>query len=116
MEKKLLIVDDNEYIRNFLKDFLNLPGCSIDTAKNGREAVEMFSRENYFLVITDVDMPEMDGNALSQYIKLHYPYTDIIVMSGDNNLDSFSKMGITNYFSKPLNLTKIRNKILEIIS
>ncbi|NOY09691.1 MAG: response regulator [Spirochaetes bacterium] len=116
MEKKLLIVDDNKYIRNFLKDFLDLPGCSIDTAENGKEAVEMFSREKYFLVITDVDMPEMDGTALSRYIKLHYPYTYIIVMSGENNLDSFAKMGIKNYFSKPLNLTKIRNKILEIIS
>lgn len=59
--KRILAVDDNELVLSFLEAGLATAGYDVDTATNGREALEKIDRRVYDVIISDVDMPELDG-------------------------------------------------------
>ncbi len=61
MAKKILIADDEELLRNLIKDFLSGQGYTIIEAEDGRQALDLFERENPDMVILDVMMPGYDG-------------------------------------------------------
>lgn len=86
MEKKILVVDDSINTREIEKDILMAYGYSVDLASDGVEALEKARNENYDLVITDVEMPRMDGFSLTEELKKEAHYNDkpvIIVTSRD---------------------------------
>ena len=60
MSKRILIVEDEESIRNFMKERLS-PLFIVETASNGKEALDIIRKEHIDLVISDVMMPEMNG-------------------------------------------------------
>jgi DNA-binding response OmpR family regulator len=66
---KLLIADDCVEIVNILSSFLELSGHEIDKALNGIEAAELLRNNSYDVVITDAQMPGMDGKGLCKFIK-----------------------------------------------
>ena len=61
MDRKLLLVDDEEGIRKVLGIVLSDSGYTVFPAKNGEEALEIFRKENPPIVLTDIKMPGMDG-------------------------------------------------------
>lgn len=122
---KILIVDDEEDLREILRDFLEELECTVDEASNGLEALEMVKSSHYDCVFTDMKMPIMDGYTLLKEINLldlpQKPY--LIAVTGGVNID-FSKEGndelselIDAYLLKPFDdkkvveiLTKLTNK------
>ena len=62
--KRILAVENDELVRSFLEDGLVLAGYDVDTASNGREALEKIDRGAYDLIICDLRMPELDGAGL----------------------------------------------------
>jgi DNA-binding response OmpR family regulator len=62
--KRILAVDNNDLVLSFLEDGLVTAGYQVDTARNGREALEKIDRTVYDLIITDIRMPELDGAGL----------------------------------------------------
>jgi len=64
--KRILAVDNNELVLSFLEDVLVMAGYQVDTARNGREALEKFDHTLYDLIISDLRMPELDGAGLCQ--------------------------------------------------
>ncbi len=62
--KRILAVENNELVRSFLEDGLIMAGYQVDTAGNGREALEKIGHAVYDLIISDMRMPELDGAGL----------------------------------------------------
>jgi len=79
---KILIVDDEEQVRNALKQVLERAGYEVAVAATGNEGLELMQQEGADLVITDVIMPGIDGITTARKIREKFRDTRIIVMSG----------------------------------
>ena len=112
MNKKLLLVDDEEGIRNVLGIALSDAGYTVFSAKNGKEALEIFHKENPPIVLTDIKMPGMDGIELLQKIKHENPDTEVIMITGHGDMDlaiKSLKYQAVDFVTKPIN-----DDVLEI--
>ncbi len=81
---KILVVDDEEEIRELLKDWLAATGQKVFTAQNGEEATYAIKEpsSSFDLVITDTEMPQMGGVELTEWVKTNFPKIPVILMSG----------------------------------
>jgi signal transduction histidine kinase/FixJ family two-component response regulator len=112
MEKKLLLVDDEEGIRTVLGISLMDMGYAVLTAENGLDALTIFRAEKPSIVLTDIKMPAMDGIQLLQTIKSENPDTEVIMITGHGDMDlaiKSLKLNATDFVTKP-----IHDDILEI--
>jgi two-component system cell cycle sensor histidine kinase/response regulator CckA len=92
---KVLIVDDDIHVRNIVKEMLSLMEHSCKLAANGAEALIRTGEEDFDAVITDVQMPHMDGITLARELHKRKPSLPVMVMTG------FADMG--NYHDHVLN-------------
>jgi len=105
--KKILLVDDEEDIREVLRMALTDMGYHILTADNGKTAWQTFSREDPPIVMTDIKMPVMDGIELLQRIKRKNPETEVIMITGHGDMDlaiKSLKHRATDFITKPINV------------
>ena len=112
MDKKLLLVDDEEGIRKVLGIALSDAGYTVFSAQNGEEALEIFRKENPPIVLTDIKMPGMDGIELLQKIKHENPDTEVIMITGHGDMDlaiKSLKYQAIDFVTKPIN-----DDVLEI--
>ena len=105
---KLLLVEDNPINRKVAVRMLQNAGCTIDTAYDGRQALEAMARENYDVVLMDVQMPVMDGLTATREIRLHEQgtgrHTPIIAMTAHalkGDRERCIEAGMDDYLSKP---------------
>ena len=109
---KILVVDDNDDICKILTIFLG-KYHTISIARNGKEAVEIIAQLPQDLVITDIQMPEMNGKELTKWIKANHSKIPVILMSG--NLEPEGHFA--DYFiKKTLNLAELRVTIEMLLS
>jgi CheY-like chemotaxis protein len=107
---RVLVVDDEPIIRGLLKAMLGNLGVSTEVAENGIEAQERILSGSYQLVITDINMPEMDGITFIKWLKKHKPEVEIVVMTGyDLTRDMLTTIGDSamECFVKPLEPMKV---------
>lgn len=112
MDKKLLLVDDEEGIRKVLSISLSDGGYQVFTAENGEQALEIFQREAPPIVLTDIKMPGMDGIELLQKIKHQNPDTEVIMITGHGDMElaiKSLKYQAIDFVTKPVN-----DDVLEI--
>jgi CheY-like chemotaxis protein len=81
-QKRLLLVDDDQGIRELVSQVLRIGGYSISEASNGAEALALFSKSRFDLVITDFEMPVMKGDELVDKVRRLVPGQRIIMASG----------------------------------
>lgn len=116
---KILIVDDEEDIRNSLKRFLLFKGFNVDTAENGKDGLEKLEKKNYHIVISDIMMPIMNGIDFLREIGRNYPMVSVIMITGYvtvDNLLACMRLGASNCIYKPLtDLTELEDEINRII-
>lgn len=101
---RILAVDDNHVNRLLIKRMLCDSGMEIDTAKNGKEAVEMAAKEDYDLIIMDLQMPVMDGFDATTSIRKNAFEKPIVALSANINNDSIRKskeVGMNDFLEKP---------------
>ncbi|MEE4609419.1 MAG: response regulator [Desulfobacteraceae bacterium] len=82
ISKRILMVDDNKIIRDTVADFLVSLGYEVAVAVNGIEALDVFLDKSFDLVLTDLEMPAMDGFILAGHIKENSPGTPVIMLTG----------------------------------
>lgn len=118
-EERILVVDDFEPITDIFSAVLEAYG-SVETASNGRQALKKAISTYYSVIVSDIDMPEMNG--IDFYRALRKQYGDIskrfIFMSGnpqDNALDFFSRNGL-RFLQKPVDLENLRQSVREILN
>ncbi|MBU8934938.1 MAG: response regulator [candidate division Zixibacteria bacterium] len=100
----ILIVDDEEVLRSLLEKILSREGYQIKCAEDGVTALEILREEPYDIVISDMQMPRMDGFELLRTIKSEFPNIGIIIMTGFG--DSYTVkdallLGADEYITKP---------------
>jgi CheY-like chemotaxis protein len=106
MMKKILIIDDNKDILVMFEQLLLDEGFSVSTANNGIAGIELFKRENFDLVITDIYMPGISGLDVVESIRNDIMKVPIILMSSDYlpvDPDDVKKLGINAIISKTIN-------------
>jgi two-component system nitrogen regulation response regulator NtrX len=105
----ILIVDDEEGIRQVLSDCLRDEGYRVALAEDGFEALRLLAEEPVELVILDVWLPNMGGIEVLQRIKAEYPELEVVVISGHGNINlavQAVKLGAFDFLEKPLSLEK----------
>jgi DNA-binding NtrC family response regulator len=80
--KKILVVDDEMGIRSLLSELLENEGFEVRAAKDGQESLDEMEREDFDLVITDIQMPRLDGLAMLDAMKRAGRKEKIIIMTG----------------------------------
>lgn len=104
--RRVLVVDDEEFIRSIIRERLEIAGFEVDEARNGVEALSRLADGAYAVLLTDIRMPEMDGISLLREATRRSPDTAGIVMSAHAELDtavSALKIGACDYITKPFN-------------
>ena len=79
---RILIVEDDEIIRDFLQDSLEMKGFTPLWAENGLEALQTLEREEVDLMLSDVRMPEIDGIELTKRIAARFPGLPVVLITG----------------------------------
>lgn len=116
----ILLVDDEEPVRGFLKRGLELDGHRVVTAIDGADALERLAEAGgaFDLILTDIRMPMMDGIALALAAKRDYPGLPILLMTGyadqrerAKNLDAI----VEDVLSKPFSLAEARGAVSRVL-
>lgn len=110
MAYKILVVDDEEIIRDSLFFILEKEGYEVDKAENGKEAFEKVKATHYDLVITDIEMPVMKGTELLEKIKTYDVQTAVIIITAFGSLDTAitaMRNGASDYILKPVEFDEL---------
>jgi len=114
MKKTILIVEDDEDLREIYKEILELYDYDVQIAFNGLEGVEQFKKKPS-LVIMDADMPVLDGYNAFKQIKEIDNNANVIIVTGFSDNDPRSKeaikLGLTKIISKPIGV----NDLLDLV-
>ena len=114
---KLLIVDDEFWVRENLSSMLaaeNLPLSLLEPAENGEDALRVMEKERPDILITDINMPFLNGNELIKIVKKRFPQMPVIVLSGYNDFAFVREAllhGAIDYLLKPVT----RNALLDVL-
>jgi len=107
---KILIIDDEESIRNVLRDILEMEDYKVDEAKDGINALSKLKKGGYDAVICDIKMPKMDGMEVLERVQILQPDLPVIMISGHGDIDTAVetvKKGAFDYISKPPDLNRL---------
>jgi len=110
MEKKILVVDDDSLLRDFLSETLNRSGYWVDLASSGEEALEKIRSEDYDVILSDVRMPNMDGMELLKTTKDFLPDAKVVMMTAYGTVQNAveaMKLGAFDYVMKPFSVDEI---------
>ncbi len=105
MTTRILIVDDDPLVPRTLRILLRKHGHDVDAAQNAREAFVCMAEKAYDLVISDINMPELDGFGVLRHVKTEYPGVEVILVTGYGTIDNAvrgMKEGAFDYVTKPV--------------
>jgi len=108
---RILIIEDEDDVRESYQDMFEFFGYEVDSAPNGREGIVKVTNNDFDIVITDLNMPEMDGIEVLKVIKKNKPYIEVIVITGYATLENAikaMKIGAYDYFTKPIDLEHVK--------
>jgi CheY-like chemotaxis protein len=120
MRASILLVDDDEIIRKGVSNALHEEGFSVDTASNGKQALEKSQLRHYDLALVDIRLPDMEGTKLLKMLKEKTPEIKEIIITGYPSIENAVQAvndGADAYLIKPIKpadlLAKIRQKMEE---
>lgn len=117
---KLILADDEEDVREGLLQLIDWESVGFavaDTAENGKEAAEMVEKYVPDVVVTDIQMPFMNGLQLAEWIRGHYPSTKIIILTGYEEFEYAQKairLGIDEYVLKPFSAAELADILHKV--
>lgn len=114
--KTILVIDDVEENREILKRRLNKEGFTVITACNGQEGIEALERNTVDLIMTDLNMPVMDGHTFLKTIKAESRYENIpiiviTVLDETGTVIRNLRAGACGYLTKPFSMEQIRGQL-----
>jgi two-component system, chemotaxis family, chemotaxis protein CheY len=121
MKKRIIVVEDFNTSRQIIKKTLESMGYQVDEAADGREALTFFNGKIIDLVITDYNMPNMDGGELVEYIrcKTEYRYVPIFMLSTETNIQKQNRAKdakITAWIKKPFEVAEFKKLVEKVLS
>lgn len=124
MEPDVLIIDDSAAIRKILQRVLRQTGMAIGEileAGDGQEALDLLKTRNFGLVLSDINMPKMDGLRMLAAMKnvpawRHIPVVMITTEGGETKVAEAVKLGAAGYVRKPFTADQIKEKLAGILT
>ncbi|MFO0811718.1 MAG: sigma-54 dependent transcriptional regulator [Gemmatales bacterium] len=115
---RLLIVDDELLIRESLAEFLEQEGFTVRTAADGPSALKLADEQPFDLVLTDIQMPQMDGVELLERLQQRNPETFVLLVTAygtvETAVEAF-KRGAQDYLLKPLRFSEVAAKVRQLL-
>lgn len=118
MKHRILVVDDEESIREFLDIMLRKEGYEVTMAQDGEQAVEILKKKTFDMVISDMQMPKMNGIELLKYVKDQNPDLIFMLITAFGTTESAieaMKMGAYDYILKPFKIDEVRINITHAL-
>jgi CheY-like chemotaxis protein len=118
---RILVIDDNDEIRELIREILEGAGFEVVEASNGDEGIKIFRSDPTDLVITDMIMPEKEGLETMVELRREFPDVKIIAMSGDGFEEPMTYLdgarligGALRTFAKPFNVSEFLAAVKEL--
>lgn len=111
----ILVIEDNELVREMIQDCLECKGYEVTSAKNGLIGLEALRQLTFDVIVSDIDMPEMDGHEFLEKVKSEFqsPPPFLFVSGQEVELDKVQRNGAHMVFKKPFDLEILINYITE---
>ncbi len=118
MKKNILLIDDNKYLLDVfvIRLTMCLHNYRILTARNARHGIEIMKSAPIEFVLTDLDMPEIDGYHFIEYAKKHYPALPVYAMSNNCTpklVERLQSLGIAECIEKPFLIEEVTYRIMR---
>lgn len=119
---QILIIEDDQYVQNMLKQTFERAGYAVVLASNGREGLQRYKERPFHVVITDIIMPEMEGIETISALKKTNSEVKVIAISGGgrNNPDDYlymaEKIGAARIFAKPVDRSALLDAVDELVA
>ena len=115
---RILLVEDEESIRDVVKMNLEMEGYEIVTSGNGRQALDLIAHQHFDLLLLDVMLPEMDGFTIAEQVRLTNLEVPILMLTAkDQPQDRITglKKGADDYLTKPFNLEELLLRVSNLL-
>jgi CheY-like chemotaxis protein len=116
--RKILVAEDDEFSLKLIGKLLALAGYTVSKARDGAQALDLLSREQFALLITDVNMPRMGGLRLLEEVKKKYRIPAIVVTASDIDSDTQRRsysLGAVRFIIKPVDQNELLNAVKEVL-
>ena len=117
--KRILLVDDEENARLALARLLSREGYLVDTVSNGFEALNHLREHDVNLIVTDINMPEMDGISFLRELNKSFPGNNVIMITAYGGVESYIEainLGAFEYINKPVRIEELKAIMGKIFS
>lgn len=117
--KSILIVDDEENTRLGLSKLLTQEGFVVDSAANGNDALKYLADNQVNLVISDINMPDMNGLSFLRELSQRFPNINVIMITAYGGVESYLEamnLGAFEYLHKPVRLEELRSIMRKIFN
>lgn len=114
MKSRILVVDDEESIREFLEIMLKKEGYEVTLAEDGQKAKDLLTKKTFDMIISDLQMPHVTGIELLKHVKESYPDTVFMLITAFGTTETAveaMKMGAYDYLTKPFKIDEVRLNI-----
>jgi CheY-like chemotaxis protein len=114
--EKILVVDDNNFLRSVVAKMLSMLGYEVLSADSGENGLSLFLKNKFDIVLSDYEMPGMDGVAFACSVKKSSPRTPVVIMTGAGRETVFSRKStaVDEVISKPFTLAEIDETIQSL--
>ncbi|HUN66593.1 MAG TPA: response regulator [Bacteroidota bacterium] len=118
MKTRLLVVDDEDDLRDLLTQVLTKTGYEIKTASDGEEAIRILKTNEFDVALLDIQMPKVTGLQVLKHINQHAPHTKAIMLTGYADLKNAMEareFGARDFISKPYRLDDVLSTIERVL-
>jgi two-component system response regulator PilR (NtrC family) len=118
MKSRILVVDDEESIREFLEIMLKKEGYEVTTAEDGARAKEILTKKSFDMVISDMQMPNVTGIELLRHVRESYPDLVFMIITAFGTTETAveaMKLGAYDYLTKPFKIDEVRLNIANAL-
>lgn len=112
--KNILVVDDSQELTTVIADFLEMFGYSVSTAGDGVDALDQLDTRNTNIIVSDINMPRMDGLSLMTEVKRRYPDLPVVIITGFSVSEARKiaiEQGADAFVAKPFHLRELKEVI-----
>jgi DNA-binding NtrC family response regulator len=115
--KRILVVDDEENARFGLSKLLSNEGFLVDSVSNGFEALNFLRQQEVNLIVTDINMPEMNGITFLKELNKNFPNSNVIMITAYGGVESYIEamnLGAFEYINKPVKIEELKSILKKI--
>lgn len=117
MDGHVLIVEDEQRLRDIIRDYFTAHGADCDLARDGAEALELLRENDYDAILLDVLMPNLDGFAVCRAVREHsgVPILFLTALGGEEDVLRGYALGADDYVTKPFSLAVLRARVNSLL-